>query len=152
MVKMTPPSVPGAGGTTTTRGCGPGPCFARMVALSVKLPFEVRLIANTRTGPFVPLGSRYVYAKGGLPLAVQPLLPDTEGPGGSVKTCELGCAPLATTSRVAPFAIGSPTSVFGLDVSRAATVIFRREGSPPGSGSVTTNARPRIVWSAARVP
>jgi hypothetical protein len=81
----------------------------------------------------------------GLPCAVQPAAPDPPAPGGITNVCAVGLAPLATMSMVTPLAIGSPISVFGLDASRAVTVSLRRAGSPPGSGSFTTNARPRIV-------
>jgi hypothetical protein len=127
-----------------------GPFLPRILALMVNVPVGVRRMITPRTGPLSPRLSLYLKPK--TPSDPQNGCPELSSPWGSGKSCMLGLLPLAMTVRSAPpalpSAVGSPTMVLALPLSRALPVILRRAGSP-GFGSLTTRDLPRIAWSAA---
>src|SRR4030095_15523906 len=102
----------------------------------------VHLKTTLATGPFRPRGSRYSEVPDAR--RTQPAPPRVHTPPGRTKRRVAEVVPTATMSIVAPFAIGSPTRVSGLEGSRAWTTI-RRETESPDSLHIIRSRRPRTV-------
>src|SRR5262249_1373592 len=95
-----------------------------ITAFSWKTPPAFFLMRAVLTGPLLPFASLYL----------KPFVawPDQKGfplagfvPAGIGKVWLDGVPPATRTSRVAPFAVGSPTMVSSLEVSFAFTMSFR---------------------------
>jgi hypothetical protein len=125
------------------------PFLPSITAFTWKTPFGWRLISSCFTGPCSPRGS--LYWKPVVPVAVQKGLPDALVPCASAKVWVLGAVPFSCSSSRAPPAlpatVGSPTRVFGDDVSFAVPTILRLALAPVGFFTVRTE--PRMAWSAA---